>query len=367
MKEIIYVGGFELPDKNAAAQRVLSNAKLLHEMGYKVTFVGISKDMQSAPSEVEGFESCSVPYPVNTKQWIHQICTFINAEFIRERKPDYVILYNFPAIASLRLLKTCHKNGIKVIHDVTEWETNHGWTPSDFVRKIDINLRMRYCMKRMDGVVAISRYLYDSFKDSTSTILVPPTVDLNDGKWRRDRELTTGDKVRLVFAGGAGPHKDRLDYVIDAVSRIDNLELYIIGTTKEQYYSRFGFWPTESDNIKYLGILSHQETISEICKSDFQVIIRNKNTKTTAGFPTKFVESMSCCVPVIANPSSNIGDYLEDGKNGFLVKEISMLRETLDRVAGMEKSDIVRMKENCKLLTEFDYHYYKSEFEKIII
>ena len=46
---VLYLGGFELPDKNAAAQRVLSNAKLLREMGHDVTFAGISKDINNAP------------------------------------------------------------------------------------------------------------------------------------------------------------------------------------------------------------------------------------------------------------------------------------------------------------------------------
>ena len=35
---IIYIGGFELPDKNAAAHRVLNNAKIIRELGYEVFF-----------------------------------------------------------------------------------------------------------------------------------------------------------------------------------------------------------------------------------------------------------------------------------------------------------------------------------------
>ena len=45
MKKVLYLGAFELPDKNAAAQRVISNGKLLREMGFEVTYVGISKDI----------------------------------------------------------------------------------------------------------------------------------------------------------------------------------------------------------------------------------------------------------------------------------------------------------------------------------
>lgn len=40
---ILYIGGFELPDKNAAAQRVVANAKALRDLNYNVVFIGITK------------------------------------------------------------------------------------------------------------------------------------------------------------------------------------------------------------------------------------------------------------------------------------------------------------------------------------
>ena len=186
-KSILYLGGFELPDKNAAAQRVMANAKLLRELGFEVSFIGISKDIVNAPHIVDGFASTPVPYPSNTIEWMHQIFIFVRKSEILKQKPDYVVLYNFPAFASLRILKVCHKHGIKVVHDLTEWESVRGWSPSNLMRKIDINLRMRYCMKKMDGVIAISRYLYDYYSIYTKVILVPPTVDLTNPKFDRYR------------------------------------------------------------------------------------------------------------------------------------------------------------------------------------
>lgn len=45
--KILYIGGFELPDKNAAAQRVVSNAKLCRDLGYEVTLIGVDKSIKS--------------------------------------------------------------------------------------------------------------------------------------------------------------------------------------------------------------------------------------------------------------------------------------------------------------------------------
>lgn len=368
MKKVLYMGGFELPDKNAAAQRVMANAKLLREMGFDISFIGISKDIKNAPCVVNDFTSNPVPYPKNTKEWMHQIFTFIERKRILEQHPDYVVLYNFPAIASLRILRACHKQGIKVIHDLTEWENNNCWSPADVVRKIDVNLRMRYCVKQMDGVIAISRYLYDYYKEYTNTILVPPTVDLGDSKFNRERELISSSKLtKLVYAGCAGQvaAKDRLDFIIKEVNKVHNVQLDIVGQTIEEFRAAFGNNIEINDNINFHGRVSHNEAVRFVCDADFQMLIRQNTLKNRAGFPTKLVESFSCCTPVIATVFSNICDYIKDGDNGLLVTKEHPLDKVIKLVATMSADDKVKMKETCRSFTGFDYHSYKDEFSKL--
>lgn len=363
---ILYLGGFELPDKNAAAQRVMSNAKLLHEMGFDVTFIGVSKDIENAPTEVEGFNSIPVPYPTSIGKWIHQICTFVKFDDVVAQEPEYVILYNFPAIASLKILKACHKNGIKVIHDLTEWEGNNGWSPSDIMRRIDISLRMRYCMKRMDGVIAISRYLYDYYKDVVNTILVPPTVDLNNPKWSRDKELAACTPITLVYAGSPGGGvKDRLDLVIDEIREFPNIKLNVVGVSAEQFFSAFGRKQEIIPNVSFKGRLSHLDAVKAVCDADFQMLIRNHSRKNDAGFPTKLAESMACRTPVIATVFSNIRDYITDGVNAFLVDDTQTLHDVFQKISCLSKDEIVNMKQHCMDMRDFDYHQYKQEFIKL--
>lgn len=368
MKRILYIGGFELPDRNAAAQRVLANAELLRDMGYEVFFIGVSKDIGNAPSRVSGFESSPVKYPITVRQWIHQVITFVDFDKIKEYKPNYVVLYNFPSIASLRILRRCHKSNIKVIHDLTEWEESGGWNPRDFIRRIDINFRMRYCMKKMDGVIAISRYLYEYYKRYTECILVPPTVDLNNSKFERERNLDKKeDEIKLIYAGysGSGRAKDRLDIITDAISRHPNFRLDIIGMDETQYKGIYGTSSIMSGNIFFHGWVSHQDAVKAVCDADFQVLIREDTLKNRAGFPSKFVESISCCTPVIATKTSNICDYLEDGKNGYIVTDERPLDLVLDTISGLSSSEISKMKMNCKELRVFDYKNYQNEFSTL--
>lgn len=364
MKKVLYLGGFELPDKNAAAQRVMSNAKLLREIGFEVSFIGISKDIERAPRIVDGFVSNPVTYPANPKEWGHQILTFVERKRILEYHPEYVVLYNFPAIASLRVLNVCHKHGIKVIHDLTEWESNSGWSPVDIIRKIDINLRMRYCMKKMDGVIAISRFLYEYYKAYTEVILVPPTVDLTAKKWNRNRKLCSGDQIRLIYAGNAGfGAKDRLDIIVKTVANYPKIKLDIVGMTEADYLKGYGDLPLLCNNITFHGRVSHIDAVTVVQNSDFQLLIRESNLKNNAGFPTKFVESMTCCTPIIATLTSNIGDYLINGVNGFIVDDNHTLDNILKHISRLSSNEMVKMKTACKNITIFDYRSYKTTFE----
>ena len=368
MKRILYLGGFEMPDKNAAAHRVLANALTLKELGYEVLFIGPTKNHTNIVEEFCGFKCEYIDYPKSLWQWFKYITTFVSTQKILEYKPDYVILYNFPAFASLKILRTCHKKGIKVIHDLTEWESSNNYSLRGIVRKIDINIRMHYCMKKMDGVIAISRYLYEYYSRFTKTILVPPTIDLTNPKFNRDRILKVNTPLQLVFAGtNGGGIKERLDYIIDSVCNENSLKLTIVGLTTEQYQKIYGSLPKNCNNVVFKGRVSHQEAVNIVSNSDFQMLIRENTLKNKAGFPTKFVESMSCCTPLIATETSNICDYLIDGKNGFIVKDYKHLKETIKRLLQMESNEINKMKESCRDFIGFDYRNYIEEFSKLFI
>lgn len=366
MKRVLYIGGFELPDKNAAAHRVMANALLLNEMGYEVMFIGPSKGTDSVQSTFNNFRCEFIKYPRTLIEWILYVCKFISVRRILSYRPDYVILYNFPAIASLKILRVCHKNGIKVFQDLTEWESAVGWAPRQIIRKLDINLRMHYCVKKMDGVIAISRYLYDYYKPYTNCIFIPPTVDLNNSKWNRSRELTASKPVKLVYAGTGGfGVKDKLDVIVDSVKDFDKIHLTIIGMTKDKYESGYGPIPKGCMNVEFKGRISHLDAIKAVCEADFQMLIRDNTLKNKAGFPTKFVESISCCTPLIVTLTSNIGEYIKDGYLGFVVNEKQTLRDIFLRVISMSNSEIVSMKKQCYNCTVFDYHNYKEEFSKL--
>ena len=135
--------------------------------------------------------------------------------------------------------------------------------------------------------------------------------------------------------------------------------------TKEEYLLGYGALLEDTSNIKFHGRIPHTKAIEAVQESDFQFLIRDSNLKNNAGFPTKFVESFSCCIPMIATKTSNICDYLKDGENGILVSDKQTLKDALEKIVQMSKDEIIKMKEACRSFEGFDYHNYKNEFSKI--
>lgn len=372
-KKILYVGGFELPDKNAAAQRVIANSKALKELGHKVTLVGVAKDLPSGTfiddtvNNTGEFEYYSIKYPSSIIEWIKYLKNCIPLKFIENFKPDIIIAYNYPALALNNLNIFCKKKNIKLIADVTEWYTPGGNNPVHRILKwVDTTYRMKVVHKKIDGIIAISRFLYNYYSN-INRILVPPLVDISNPKWNRPRQITANENLTLVYAGSPGSGgKDRLDLIISGVIKIkEKIILKLVGLTKEQYEDSFGLIPDNKQNIIFLGRVPHTQAIKEIQDSDFQIFLREKNITTNAGFPTKFVESLANGTPVLTNLSSNIGDYLIDGKNGYIVKSLNDkdIYHTIKTASSLTKETIIKMKQNCIDDTQFDYKSYVSKFK----
>lgn len=359
-KRILYIGGFEMPDKNAAAQRVLSIAKSLRISGFETIFYGITKtgDIKGV---VDGFEYDALQYPKGTLAWIRYALGEGIVERMKQWEPDIVITYNYPAFAQEKVIRYCHKNGIKVVGDITEW-----YMPTDIVRKVDTALRMQWSNKHLDGIIAISRYLNNYYKGNV-TIQLPPMIDTDEPKWKQTEGIKKQQKIQLIYAGQPSFSKDRLDFIIKGIARIpnDNMILHIVGITLEQYIKIYG----DDINITELpivfhGRLPHTDTVKLLMESDFQIFFRPNIRLNNAGFPTKFVESMTAGVPVIMNRISNVDDYLIDGVNGIMIENPSEseIYEALRRLSKMGRDDVDVMKANC-IRDTFDYRKYVDLLE----
>lgn len=342
---ILYLGGFELPDKNAAAHRVLSNGKALRELGYTVVFIDVDKalaqgaDILATKKDVQGFSCYSQAYPKSKQQWFNYLTDIrlFQKVFAQYTDVKAVICYNYQAIALRKLLIFCHNHGVKVLADCTEWYSARGNSLSFFLLKgFDTWYRMRVLQKKLDGLIVISSYLADYYRASPHVVQVPPLVDLSEAKWQTSGWTHTG-VPHLVYAGSPGT-KDQIQFLVEALSHSSApYHLDIIGITKAQYLEQFPshahLLEVKAEEIRFLGRLGHLETLSYVQAADYSCFFRENTRVTRAGFPTKFVESISCGTPVLTNQSSNLMDYMQTGAYGVCLEELT--RSSIEKGLSM--------------------------------
>ncbi|MHB8096739.1 MAG: glycosyltransferase, partial [Erysipelotrichaceae bacterium] len=350
---ILYVGGFELPDKNAAAHRVINNAKIFKELGYKVVFIDIDRSLLFDPSsivfkkEVYGFDCWSIGYPKKIWDWINYLSNieYIKNIFSKYNETNIIIAYNFPSISLNKLIKFSKRNKTKLISDCTEWYSIKGTNiVFKIIKGLDSFYRMRIVQKKSHGLIVISNYLKKYYLGSTTVIKIPPLVDLSESKWSYKKDTLDNvdkKKLRIVFTGSPSKNKEKLVNIIEALYQLrkyENYNLLILGISKIDFLKENIDFNEKlkslGERISFRGRVTHEESIKELVKADFSIFIRDKNRLTNAGFPTKFVESITCSTPVITSESSDLADYYKESNLGVLIKNSSVneLKMTLESI-----------------------------------
>lgn len=382
-KIILYIGGFELPDKNAAAQRVIANGKIMRSLGYKVIYMGLIKSKEESDrdlfldGEYEGFSFYSTPYPVSFFEWIKYLSGMEHIHKLNSLNISHVVAYNCPAFLLWRLKRFCAPKKIKLIADCTEWYEPRGKNVIfRLFKKIDVSWRMKILHPKLHGIIVISDYLEEYYKKRGGVVInLPPLVDLSVKKWQfiSEGENLMSSSLKLIYAGSPGSGgKDRLDKVMESLSIIKEkqnilFDFLIIGITLKEYESSFKDKIPENirQNVAFLGRLPHVEVLNLVHNSHYQIFIRDNNLANKAGFPTKFVEAISCGTPVISNDSSNLRHYLIPGKTGYLLQITTKdeLVDSLTKAMSVDRNIIQEMKQYCETSKLFDYSKYINKFD----
>lgn len=143
-----------------------------------------------------------------------------------------------------------------------------------------------------------------------------------------------------------------------AVAKIAGVKLLLAGRLdpyREEYF-KTKIKPHLSKKIKYLGELSGNKL------SDFysQAKACLYPIEWEEPFGLIMTEAMACGTPVIAFDRGSVKEVIEDGKTGFIVKNIKEMAEAIKKI-----DDIKR--ENCKTRVEekFNYQRMVDDYEKI--
>lgn len=381
-KLVIYVGSFSFPKGGAAAKRIYGNCITLSKLGYRVK---VASGQVASDGVVEGSYKDIPVVSLNERLYEklprllkHLLYFSAGKKAIKwldslDEKPSAVILYSGYSPYLIRLIPWAKKNKVKLIFDAVEWYDPPGMFSRLFSPYyLNIELAMRYLIRRCDGLIVISSYLNDYYKSKVKgVVVIPPTVDCARIEPRiSSRE---DDVVRFVYAGSPGK-KDALASIISAVISVASsghkVELNIAGVEEEMLA---GYMPnvcmgSVSEVVKCHGLIDAESAADLVKNSDFSIIIRPDIRSVQAGFPTKFVESMSVGTPVIANLTSDLGVYLQDGENGYICKDdaVESLVSVLTRSVNADNDHKMRVCARETAEKYFDVSIYSDHMKRII-
>ena len=311
---IVYYGGFALPDKNAAANRVVSNGKIFKALGYNVVFLGADYDESfNGIKTLENGMLCEA-HPSGSVQWLKQIVFFKNLKQLVKTQGDVrlVILYNV-SFVTLSLAKLFFKkHGIEVCYDCTEWtKFTDGSVLKKAFKYIDEFFVRHFAHRVADRMIVISHTMEKAYK-SKRPLLLPPLVDVENPIWN---QAVSREKEKFVFcfAGFPDGNKDYINSIVEAFDLInaDNISLNIVGITENEFNQMYPDCEI-SDKTKFMGRLTHNEAIKQILSCDCYIFLRPSDRRNNAGFPTKFAESYTCGVKIITTDVSDVKDYADE-------------------------------------------------------
>ncbi len=367
---ILYTGNFELPDKNAAAHRVMNNAKIFHALGYRTAFLGVVRNESFDGIRQSSFDEdiYEESYPESSKEWLRHIFDTKNIRALAEKYDDVrmVITYNAPYAAFKAVKRAFRNTAVKVAYDCTEWNSYaDGSFLKQWYKKIDGFEIEHFLSKKCPDLIVISSMMERKYH-RCNLLRIPPLVDLSDPVWHQKREEHRGF-FEFCFAGEVS-NNESLDKVVQAFCMIDDpaLRLRIVGITKEDYIRLIPSHEAavrSDDRIRFEGYVSHDLAVKYTLSCDCYIFVREKSKRNRAGFSTKFVEAYTCGVPIIMTGFDDIGRYIGSKDDGILLNDISVeaVKECMLEMAAHGKST------ERKLREVFDYQSYVGETEKWVL
>ena len=396
-RSIVYVGEFDMRNKNVQAHLVLNNGKIFNRLGYSVYYVGTNRNCTSfediaelQPLDIENLNYLELPHTLTTKGVLlfsrvkKRIISYLN-DIYSKQDVRYVITYQAPTYAFV--LKTialwCKKRKIPYIVNCADLPI-FGSQP--LMKRLIMNYnwqKMHTINKRYaDGILSVSNYIAKFYeRHNRPSAIIPP---LFDEPALVAKTAVVNDVPVFLYAGTPFINlgyeikttgmKDRLDKIVDLMLEVEKngmlFRLDIVGISKEDYcvaVPRHKEMLNKSSQIVFYGKQSHEYTLGKLVDADYMINYRDKNLMTEAGLSTKVVESISVGTPVIMNDIGDTFLYLESGVSGIkLTGDFYQDVSIVSKLCLINKKDRTKNKNGIKNSNVFSIEKYNPVMKKFL-
>ena len=357
----------------APANRLLSYARGLSDLGVDVTFVSFTPD--------DKFSRCTERYPhVFFKHyWDRCFFTGKNTRYLsfllyailfafRLKKNDIVLFYG--AADYMHLILRLRKN-INYYVEKTEFpeismlRTRFG--------ENSLSEYLKEC-KKAKGVIVISTALREYFIckgiDADKVHIVNMIVDTK----RFDNLQKEKTERYVAYCGAADNFKDGVDCLLKAFSIVSkqysDIKLYIIGPIPNNKDSSSNMSLAKklgvSDRVVFTGTVRSDKIPQMLKNAEVLLLDRPDNVQAKYGFPTKLGEYLLTENPVVLTDVGDICLFLKDEESAYIAKpndELDFASKLLDALTNPEKSSMIGKKGAQVARSQFNGY---TESEKLV-
>lgn len=389
--EILILGSFNFPDKDAAAKRVYGFGLYLKDKSFSVKYLSWGNKGRKEDFVTDnlycynGFEYIPIGEFKKNKNIFKRIYNYLlmgsfTLKYLKSidiSNINSIIAYNAPSLFLLRLNTFCKKNNIDLILDCTEWyEYSHLSGGRFGPLSLDTSIRMNFINKYIGKMIVVSSYLFDFYKDKVNTLIkIPFFIDMDINLKYSLNSKNFNKPIKLVYIGSPGK-KDKFETVFHVLNKINQDKLLftldIYGITKDDYLKidiKFNSKYLDNEYITFKGKVEQEIINSIYINYHFSIVFRPNERYAKAGFPTKLVESFSNGIPVIA---SNVGDlsvFVKDEISGYIIDSLDELEleNVFKKILSLTKENYLKMSNNAYDIA-LDNFYYKNNknFEKFL-
>lgn len=314
------------------------------------------------------------------KWWLWKLdlyCGFSNHTFskivndsIHKFKPDVIHChFGYEALMLLDNIDDFEKQRI-IIHF-------HGYDASAMTRKKTYVEKLKFYLSKSNVyTVSCNAYFIDRFKKEfhlpiSHSFVLKCGVDTE--KLFVPSELNKGDEQYIIQVSSLAEKKGQ-EYTIRAFKKVvthseyKRLKLLFTGDgeRKKELLDLVRKLNLEN-NIIFLGTLPPKEVANYLSKAT--VFVHHSITDSAGdmeGIPTAIMEAMAFNLPIVSTLHSGIPELIEDGVNGYLVKEKDIDQYALRIVDALKRGMIPENR--AKILNEYSVelhnkllaNYYKS-------
>ena len=227
-----------------------------------------------------------------------------------------------------------------------------------------------FMIENLDKVFCISNDAFDYLQRLTGGRLNRHLTISRLGTFNRDKikAQPNDGMLRIISCSNMIPLK-RVHLIIEALSLIDDIQIEWIHFGKGPLADELKILATEKlrgkPNIKHslAGQISNTDLLTFYKNNKVDLFI---NVSETEGIPVSIIEASSFGIAVIGTRVGGVGEILEEGKNGFLLKQTCLPGEVADAIKKfyyLSEDEKKSIRENAVVIWQQKYSAEKNYAE----